>query len=82
MPLHIKDFSSIKYALGSRKLVICTFTGSKFTITDKDGNTVRSGNIGNTAYTINLTDTERYPSGKYKVTVTCGEQSFSFDLIL
>lgn len=82
MPLHIKDFSSIKYALGSRKLVICTFTGSKFTITDKDGNTVRSGNIGNTSYNINLTDTERYPSGKYKVTVTCGEQSFSFDLIL
>lgn len=82
IPLHIKDFSTIKYASGSRKLVIGTFTGSKFAITDKDGNPVRSGNINNTSYTINMTDTDRYPAGRYTFSITCGDQSLAFDVIL
>ena len=72
----------MKYALGSRKVVISTFTGSKFTITDKNGEKLRSGTLGNTSYTINLTDTEKYPPGTYTFTITCGEQSLSFNVVL
>ncbi|MBO4768292.1 MAG: C10 family peptidase [Bacteroidales bacterium] len=80
-PLHISDYSTMSYAMGSRKFVISTFTGSKFVIT-KDGEQVRSGTIGNTNYNINLSDTDKYPPGKYTFTITCGEQSLSFDVIL
>ena len=82
LPLHISDFSTVKYELGIRKLIITTFTGSKYTISDQNGEKLRSGTIGNTNYTINLTDTDKYPPGKYTFTITCGEQSLSFDVIL
>ncbi|MBO4769018.1 MAG: C10 family peptidase, partial [Bacteroidales bacterium] len=82
LPLHISDFSTVKYELGIRKLIITTFTGSKYTISDQNGEKLRSGTIGNTNYTINLTDTDKYPPGKYTFTITCGEQSLSFNVIL
>ena len=81
-PLHISDFSTMSYAVGSRKFVISTFTGSKFVITNSAGEQVRTGTIGTTSYTLNMTDTTRYPSGKYHLTITCGAQSLDFDIIL
>lgn len=81
-PLHMSDYSSLKYTKGSRKFIIYTFTGSKFVLYDKDGNSVRSGSITNTSYTLNLTDTEKYPPGTYTLSLTSGDQSLSFNIIL
>ena len=82
LPLHIKDFSTLKYSLGSRKFTISTFTGSKFVITNSAGEEVRNGSIGSPNYILNMTDTEKYPSGKYTITITCGEQLLSFNVVI
>ena len=82
LPLQIKDFSTLKYSLGSRKFTISTFTGSKFVITNSAGEEVRNGSIGSPNYILNMTDTEKYPSGKYTITITCGEQLLSFNVVI
>ncbi len=77
LPLHLRDYTKIKYTKSTGAIALTTMRGSSYTITNADGTAVRSGKIASDSLSIKL---KTYGAGTYTLTITNGDQSISFQI--
>ena len=76
-PLDLCNASSISYTQGSQTFVLNTFIGVRWTLSDPDGEQIRSATTATASTKLNLS---QYPSGTYTLDLEYGSQKTTVKL--
>lgn len=77
LPLHLRDYTKIKYTKSTGAIVLTTMRGSSYSITNEAGTSVKSGKVSSDSLSIKL---KTYGAGTYTLTITNGDQKMSFQI--
>ena len=77
LPLHLRDYTKIMFTKNTGTLSLISIRGSRYTLTNEAGTTIRSAKVASDKINIKL---KTYGAGTYTLTITNGDQTVSFKI--